>query len=59
MTSHLGLLVIFSVLVGAFFGMLSRETLREGIKVFLILTLSMVFLSLLIAYLMYPFPSSG
>ena len=56
MVSHLGILVIFSVLVGAFFGLLSRETLRDGLKVFLVLTLSMVVLSLLVAYLMYPFP---
>ncbi len=56
MVSHLGVLVIFSVLVGAFFGLLSRETFREGLKVFLVLTLSMVVLSLLVAYLMYPFP---
>ena len=56
MVSHLGILVIFSVMVGAFFGLLSRETLRDGLKVFLVLTLSMVVLSLLVAYLMYPFP---
>ncbi|MGD8376997.1 MAG: hypothetical protein PVF68_12725 [Acidobacteriota bacterium] len=56
MLSHLGLLVIFAVLVGAFFGLISRETFREGVKVFLVLTLSMVVLSLLVAYLMYPFP---
>ena len=54
--SHVGILVIFSVLVGAFFGLLSRETPREGIKVFLVMTLSMILLSLLVAYLMYPFP---
>ena len=54
--SHVGILVIFSVLVGAFFGLLSRETLREGIKVFLVMTLSMILLSLVVAYLMYPFP---
>lgn len=56
MLSHLGLLVIFAVLVGAFFGLISRETFRDGLKVFLVLTLSMVVLSLLVAYLMYPFP---
>ena len=54
--SHLGILVIFSVLVGGFFALLSRETPREGLKVFLVLTLSMVLLSLLVAYVMYPFP---
>ena len=54
--SHLGILVIFSVLVAAFFGLLTRETLREGVKLFLILAASMILLSLLVAYLMYPFP---
>ena len=56
MTSHLGILVVFSVLVGGFFGLLTRETLREGIRFFLIVSASMILLSLLVAYLMYPFP---
>ena len=54
--SHLGILIVFSVLVGVFFGALSRETFREGVKVALVLSLSMVVISLLVAYLMYPFP---
>jgi Na+-driven multidrug efflux pump len=54
--SHLAILVMFSVLVGAFFGALSRDNLREGLKVGLVLTLSMIVLSMLVAYLMYPFP---
>ena len=54
--SHLAIMVLFSVLVGAFFGALSRDTLREGFKVGLVLTLSMIVLSMLVAYLMYPFP---
>ena len=54
--SHLGILVIFSVLVAAFFALLTRETPREGVKLFLILAASMILLSLLVAYLMYPFP---
>ncbi len=56
MKSHLAILVVFSILVGAFFGALSRETLREAFKVGLVLTLSMVVISMLVAYLMYPFP---
>jgi Na+-driven multidrug efflux pump len=56
MISHLAILVVFSILVGAFFGALSRETVREAFKVGLVLTLSMILLSLLVAYLMYPFP---
>ena len=56
MKSHLAILVVFSILVGAFFGALSRETLRDAFKVGLVLTLSMVVISMLVAYLMYPFP---
>jgi Na+-driven multidrug efflux pump len=56
MISHLAILIVFSILVGAFFGALSRETVREAFKVGLVLTLSMILLSLLVAYLMYPFP---
>ncbi len=54
--SHLAIMVLFSVLVGAFFGVLSRDSLREAFKVGLVLTLSMIVLSMLVAYLMYPFP---
>jgi Na+-driven multidrug efflux pump len=54
--SHLGILIVFSALVGVFFGALSRETFREGVKVALVLSLSMIVISLLVAYLMYPFP---
>ena len=54
--SHLGILIVFSVLVGVFFGALSRETFREGVKVALVLSMSMIVISLLVAYLMYPFP---
>jgi len=54
--SHLAILVVFSILVGAFFGALSRDNLREAFKVGLVLTLSMIVLSMLVAYLMYPFP---
>lgn len=56
MRSHLAILIVFSILVGAFFGALSRETLREAFKVGLVLTLSMIVISMLVAYLMYPFP---
>ena len=56
MKSHLAILVVFSILVGAFFGALSRETLRDAFTVGLVLTLSMVVISMLVAYLMYPFP---
>jgi cytochrome bd-type quinol oxidase subunit 2 len=53
---HLGLLVIFSVLVGAFFALLSKDTPRESWKVFWVMTASMIVASLLLAFVMFPFP---
>lgn len=56
MVSHLFLLLLFSALVSVFFGALTRDTLREGARVALILFLSMVGISLALAYIMAPFP---
>lgn len=56
MVSHIFLLVLFSVLVSIFFGVLTRNDLREGARVALILFLSMVGISLALAYIMAPFP---
>jgi hypothetical protein len=55
--SHFLNLVIFSVLVGVFFAFLTQTTTRDRLRVLLILGGSMVVLSLLIAYVMYPFPT--
>jgi hypothetical protein len=56
MLSHMFLLLLFSALVSVFFGALTRSTLREGARVALLLFLSMVGISLALAYLMAPFP---
>jgi len=54
--SHFLNMVIFSFLVSIFFAFLTQNDRRERMKVMVILTLSMVVLSLLIAFAMYPFP---
>lgn len=59
MQSHFLIMSFFSVLVGAFFATLTRETLREGIKAGALLTVTMVGVSLLIAYVMYFLPLGG
>jgi hypothetical protein len=57
--SHFLNLAIFSILVSVFFAFLTQNDRRERLKVMAILALSMVVLSLLIAYAMYPFPIRG
>jgi cytochrome bd-type quinol oxidase subunit 2 len=54
--SHFLNMVIFSVLVSIFFAFLTQTDRRERLKVMAILCLSMVVLSLIIAFAMYPFP---
>ena len=54
--SHFLNMVILSVLVSIFFAFLTQNDRRERLKVMAILFLSMVVLSLLIAYAMFPFP---
>lgn len=54
--SHFLNLVIFSLLVAVFFAFLTQNTPRERVRVILILGGSMVVLSLIVAYVMYPFP---
>ena len=54
--SHFLNMVIFSGLVSIFFAFLTQNERRERLKVMAILFLSMVVLSLLIAYAMFPFP---
>ncbi len=56
MISHIFLLLLFSALISVFFGALTRNTLREGARVAVILFLSMVGVSLALAYIMAPFP---
>ena len=54
--SHFLNMVVFSALVAVFFAFLTQNERRERIKVMIILGLSMVALSLILAFAMYPFP---
>jgi amino acid permease len=54
--SHLLNLVVFSALVAVFFAFLTQTGTRNRLRVILILGGSMVVLSLVLAYVMYPFP---
>jgi len=54
--SHFLNLLIFSVLVAVFFAFLTQNDGKDRLRVVLILGGSMVVLSLIIAYVMYPFP---
>lgn len=54
--SHFLIMAFFSVLVGAFFATLTRETLREGLRTMALLSLTMVGISLIIAYVMFFLP---
>lgn len=59
MGSHFLLMSLFSVLVGLFFAGLTRDTLREGARAAAFLTVTMVGLSLVVAWLMYLLPLGG
>ncbi|HKB06816.1 MAG TPA: hypothetical protein VKF61_00905 [Candidatus Polarisedimenticolia bacterium] len=54
--SHLLNMVVFSALVAVFFAFLTQTGTRDRLRVILILGGSMVVLSLVLAYVMYPFP---
>jgi hypothetical protein len=54
--SHLINMVVFSALVAVFFAFLTQNATRDRLRVILILGGSMVVLSLVLAYVMYPFP---
>lgn len=54
--SHFLNMLVFAGLVSVFFGFLTQNERRERLKVMAILFLSMIVLSLLIAYAMFPFP---
>jgi cytochrome bd-type quinol oxidase subunit 2 len=57
MLSHFLLMVLYALLVGVFFSLLWRRDRREQVKLFLQIFLGMVGGGLLVAWLMYPFPS--
>lgn len=55
--SHFLLMVVYAFLVSAFFAVLWRRERREQVKLFLQIFLGMVGGGLLVAWLMFPFPS--
>jgi len=57
--SHFLNMILFSLLVSVFFSFLTQTDRKERLKVMMILCLSMVVLSLIIAYAMFPFPLSA
>ena len=54
--SHFLIMCLFSVLVGVFFATITRTTAREGVKTAALLTLTMVGVSLILAYIMFFLP---
>jgi len=56
MSNHFNLLVIFSALVSLVFTFIAKCGARERVKYFLYLFGSFVLLSILVGWLMYPFP---
>ena len=59
MASHFLIMCLFSVLVGGFFATLIRDTPREAFRAAALLALTMVGISLIIAYIMYFLPLGG
>ena len=59
MASHFLIMCLFSVLVGAFFATLTRESLVEALKAGALLAVAMVGVSLIIAYIMFFLPLGG
>lgn len=57
--SHFLIMCLFSLLVGTFFATLTRETWKEGLRAGALLTLTMVGVSLILAYVMYFLPWGG
>jgi hypothetical protein len=55
--SHFLLMVVYALLLSVFFAALWRRHRREQVVLFLQLFLGMVGGGLLVAWLMYPFPS--
>jgi hypothetical protein len=56
--SHFLLMVVYALLTGAFFALLWRPEARERRKLFLKIFLWMVGGGLVLAWIMYPFPSA-
>jgi hypothetical protein len=56
MQSHLLHMLTFSALVSVFFAFLTRDEARDRWRFGLVMGLSMILLSLALAWAMYPFP---
>ncbi len=56
--SHILLMTLYALLVSVFFALLWRQDRKPRIKLFLQLFLGMMVGGLLLAWLMYPFPSA-
>jgi hypothetical protein len=54
--NHFLLMVVFSFLVSLVFTFLNKYETRERAKYFLLLFASFVFFSVLVGWIMYPFP---
>ena len=59
MASHFLIMCLFSVLVGAFFATLTRDSFSEALKAGALLAVAMVGVSLIIAYIMFFLPLGG
>ena len=55
--SHFTLMMLYAFLVSLFFALLWRRNQRSRLRLFLQLFLGMMLGGLLLAWLMYPFPS--
>ena len=56
MKNHFTLMIIFSILTSLVLAFITKSGARERIRYFLVLLCSFVVLSVVAAWLMYPFP---
>jgi hypothetical protein len=57
--SHLFLMALHALLVGAFFAFLTRERSLDRLRVFSMVFIGMLLGALALAWLMYPYPVQG
>lgn len=57
MANHFLLMNLYALIIAAFFALLWRRQLRDRVKMFLQVYVGLVGGGLLVAWLMYPFPS--
>lgn len=56
--SHVLNMAVFAILVAVFFAFLTQNRPRDRARVVVVLGGAMIVLSLIVAYVMYPFPLS-